>query len=163
STRCPTRSSARAIAFRRISTSSTTRTFAMAETSASLVPATNACAGALSVESDEKPRVRACYLPAVKRSLALLIPAGALGTPPGSGTYVANICITRVPDADPPLRVKPGDPTESYLVWKITGVDDKGAPIEKSGTDQGCAEMPRVAGGALPADTVKAIKTWIAN
>jgi hypothetical protein len=84
---------------------------------------------------------------------------GVIEDPPGSGTYVANLCKGRVPPGAPPLRVAAGDPDHSYLVWKIAGKDATGKDLENDA--QGCTPMPRTSGGALPQQHIDAIKQWI--
>ena len=55
------------------------------------------------------------------------------------------------------MRVAPGDPAMSYLVWKIEGQGPNGELI------QGDRMPPPSEADALPAETIALIKQWIAD
>jgi hypothetical protein len=87
----------------------------------------------------------------------LLYPDGGLAPAQDGGLYAENICLG-LTDGGVPLRVAPGDPQLSYLVWKLTGFDGHGNAIENSFA---CGPMPKVADGQLPDDQIAAIRQWI--
>jgi hypothetical protein len=63
------------------------------------------------------------------------------------------------PPPDVPLRVAPGDPAASFLVWKIVGHDpeDPGRPVAGERMPLGCS-----GGGCLPCDRQQLVWRWIA-
>lgn len=86
-----------------------------------------------------------------------VLPDGGLDAVDGG--YVENICES-LSDGGVPMLVVPGDPDHSFLIWKLTGQDASGHPIEET---RSCGQMPKVAGAVLPADQLDAIRQWIAN
>ena len=85
---------------------------------------------------------------------------GLFETSPGSGLYRENTCDGFSDGGAPPVLVVPGDPDHSYLIWKLTGVDNTGAAIENT---RDCAQMPKIAGSLLPPSQIDVIKQWITN
>ena len=70
----------------------------------------------------------------------------------------ANLVGQTSLEVPPMLRVSPGDPNASYLVWKIEGQGPAGEPIAGE-------RMPPPSAGepALPDETIAAIRQWILN
>ena len=57
-----------------------------------------------------------------------------------------------------PDLVVAGDPTDSYLMWKLTGTTSTGASIEETSD---CGRMPKLVGVTVTQDQVDAIRAWI--
>src|SRR6185312_4999419 len=68
--------------------------------------------------------------PAFEVSEFLFADGGPDESAPGSGQFRENICDALTDGGPPPVLVVPGDPDHSYLIWKLTGHDNTGAPIE---------------------------------
>jgi hypothetical protein len=79
----------------------------------------------------------------------------------GHGAVQENLCQDETtPSAVLPKRVVPSDPTDSFLMWKITGKESDGGPIEETTY---CAQMPKTNTEMLTTAEVTAIETWIQN
>ena len=81
--------------------------------------------------------------------------------PLGGGKVQESLCedATTV-DTGIPLRVDPGNPGESYLIWKLTAKTSDGGAIEQ---DTYCSQMPKINMETLTTAQISAIQTWIQN
>jgi hypothetical protein len=88
-----------------------------------------------------------------------LYPDGG-GVQQGTGVQ-ENLCSASTTlAATVPKLVVPGDPANSYLIWKLTGKDATGAAIEN---DTACSIMPKLSGLSVTTEQITAIQTWIQN
>jgi len=83
-------------------------------------------------------------------------PNGAQGLDLTAGNSIRNTVGVKATQQPRKVLVKPGDPANSYLLQKITGVDISGILMP-----QGCPGNPIGGAVCLSADDISAIEEWI--